>query len=395
MARHKVIHVITRFDKGGSAENTFLTVVGLDRGRYDVVLVKGRGIEPVADARKEAAVQSNLDEARKAGVRIMTVPALVRDVHPVEDLAAFVVLFRIFRRERPAIVHTHTSKAGILGRWAAWLARVPVIVHTPHGHIFWSYFNRLTTALFVLAERITAAITDRIIVLTEQEKKDCLARRVAPDSKFVTIHSGVELAPFAAATVEQSSARKELGIPANAFVVGTAGRLTRVKGQKYLLAAAQKAVARHPDTYFVFLGDGELAGDLRDQAASYGIAGNVRFVGWREDVPRVMAAYDVFVLPSLNEGMGKVLVEAMAMGKPIIASAVGGIADLVIPGDNGILVPCADADAIAQGIELMRANPALRAGMGARGREMAAHYGVELMVRKIDSLYSELLARLS
>lgn len=392
MARNKVIHIITRFDKGGSAENTFLTVVGLDRERYEVVLVRGVALESAMDAAKARAVERNLEEARQAGVRIVTVPALVRDIHPLKDLAAFCRLLQILREERPAIVHTHTSKAGILGRWAAWLARVPIVVHTPHGHVFWGYFSRLATVLFVLAEKITSAVTDKIIVLTEQEKKDNIVRRIAPESKFAIIHSGVALARFAGAAGDAAEAKKELGIPADAFVVGTVGRLTRIKGQKYLLAAAQKTLARTPGAYFVLLGDGELAVDLRAQVASYGIAGNVRFVGWRDDVSKIMSAFDVFVLPSLNEGMGKVLVEAMALGKPIIASAAGGITDLIVPGENGILVPCADADAIAQSIELMRADPALRIRMGARGRQMAVNYGAELMVRKIDSLYVELLA---
>lgn len=394
MEKHKVIHVITRFDKGGSAENTFLTVIGLDRSEFEVVLVRGLALESAMDEPRARAVESNLDEARRAGVRIVTVPELVRNIHPVKDLAAFFRLLRIFKEERPVIVHTHTSKAGILGRWAARLAGVPLVVHTPHGHVFWGYFNRLTTAFYAMLEKITAAVTDKIIALTEQEKKDCLARRIAPESKFEIIHSGVALGMFCDSAADPAGMRREMGIPADAFVAGTAGRLTQVKGHKYLLAAAQKVLASNPGMYFVFLGDGELAGELRAQAEASGIAGNVRFLGWRRDVPRVMSALDVFILPSLNEGMGKVLVEAMAMGKPIVASAVGGITDLVRQGENGLLAPPADADAIAKSIELLRGDPAMRKKMSERGRAMAPDYGAAAMVRKIDALYADLLARL-
>jgi len=394
MAKHKVIHVITRFDKGGSAENTFLTVCGLNPERYEVILVRGLGLESAMAEPRARAVESNLAEVRRAGVRIITLPGLVRNIHPAKDLAAFCGLLRIFRAERPAIVHTHTSKAGILGRWAARLAGVPLVVHTPHGHVFWGYFNRLTTAFYVMLEKLTAAITDKIIALTEQEKKDCLARRIAPESKFEIIHSGVNLEGFCDSAADPAGMRKEMNISADAFVAGTAGRLTPVKGHKYLLAAAQKILARNPGMYFVFLGDGELAGELRSQAELSGIAGNVRFLGWRQDVPRVMSALDVFILPSLNEGMGKVLVEAMAMGKPIVASAVGGITDLVRQGENGLLAPCADADAIAKSIELLRADSSLRKSMGEKGRAMAPGYGAAAMVRKIDALYAGLLAPL-
>lgn len=395
MGKYKVIHVITRFDKGGSAENTFLTVRGLDREKYEVILVRGLSRESSMDAVKAGAVENNLNEAIQAGIRILTVPELVRNIRPYADLKAFFRLVKIFRAERPHIVHTHTSKAGFLGRWAARLVGVPLVVHTPHGHVFWGYFNRLVTAFFILLEKITAVITDRIITLTEQEKKDYLIRRIAPDGKFEIIHSGVALGSFLASGADSLGMRKELGIPADAFVAGTAGRLTAVKGHKYLIAAAQKVLLRNPGMYFIFLGDGELSGELQAQAAASGVKDNARFLGWRQDVAAVMSAFDVFILPSLNEGMGKVLVEAMAMGKPIIASAVGGITDLVIHGENGMLVPCADAEAIARGIETLRRDPAMRKSMGAKGKAMAADFSAESMIRKIDRLYCALLKDLS
>ena len=388
MGKIKVIHVITRFDKGGSSENTFLTVQGLDKEKYEVILIRGLSEESCMGTEEAAAVERNLTEAEKRGVKVVTIPELVRSIHPLNDLKALFGLIRIFRNEKPHIVHTHTSKAGILGRWAAFFANITIIVHTPHGHVFWGYFNKWKTACYILLERLTASITDKIITLTEQEKKDHLRFRIAPDEKFTVIHSGVDLTAFSDARINAPAMREMLGIPPEAFVVGTAGRLTPIKGQRYLLEAAAVISARKPDLFFVFLGDGELAPELGKMATSLGIK-NSMFVGWRQDVPEVMSTFDIFVLPSLNEGMGKVLVEAMALGKPIVASDVGGIPDLVIHNHNGLLVPPADVEGLVNSINLLLHDPIKRKEMGDRGKVIAADYSAEAMIQKIDRLYDE------
>ncbi|MDQ1277555.1 MAG: hypothetical protein QG555_595, partial [Thermodesulfobacteriota bacterium] len=266
--------------------------------------------------------------AEKNGVKVIAIPELVRDIHPLKDLKALFALIGVFKNEKPQIVHTHTSKAGILGRWAAFFAKVDIIIHTPHGHVFWGYFNKWKTACFIILERLSAAITDKIITLTEQEKKDHLRFKIAPDKKFTVIHSGIDLTAFSEARINAAAMRAKLGIPPEAIVVGTAGRLTPIKGQRYLLEAAARISPRTGDLFFVFLGDGELADAVAGISSLLGIK-NALFLGWRQDVPEVMSTFDIFVLPSLNEGMGKVLIEAMALGKPIVASNVGGIPDLV------------------------------------------------------------------
>ena len=384
----KVLHIITRFDKGGSAENTYLTLIGLSRAGYDLILVTGPSDESQSGEREREAVRANLERAERAGIRIVRIRGLVRNMKPGGDLSAFLELLRVVRVEKPRIVHTHTSKAGILGRWAAWLCRVPVIIHTPHGHVFWGYFGLLETKLYVTLEKITARITDRIVVLTGQERDDHLCFRVAPPEKFVTIHSGVDLSRFDAALHDRSQIRAELGIPPGDLVVGTAGRLTPVKGHVHLIDAAARILAVHPDTTFVFLGDGELKGKLMERAEALGLAGKVRFPGWRPDVAAVMSAFDVFVLPSLNEGMGRVLVEAMALSKPVVASRTGGIKDLVADGSNGLLVPPGDAGDLADAILRLLGDAAMRAAMGGEGRRRAEIYSAERMVEKIEELYA-------
>ena len=390
----KVIHVITRFDKGGSAENTCLTLRGLDRSKYNLVLVKGPSEESQMGDREQEAVKANLTEAETAGVRIITVRELVRNLSPGLDLKAFLSLYRIFREEKPHIVHTHTSKAGILGRWAALLARVPIILHTPHGHVFWGYFGFMQTGLFIVLEKITSLFTDRIIALTDQERADHLRFHIAPDKKFTTIHSGADLSPFNAALYDRSKMKTALHIPPGDLVVGTVGRLTPVKGQIHLLEAAAKVLAVRPDTTFVFLGDGELQPELQKRAAEMGVADRVRFPGWRPDTAAVMSVFDVFALPSLNEGMGRVLVEAMALSKPIIASRIGGITDLVVHGENGLLVPPRDAGAIAEAILVLLDDEPRRKAMGGEGRRMAEGFSAELMIEKINVLYEQLSVRL-
>ena len=390
--RIKVIHVITRLDKGGSAENTVLTLAGLDRNRYDLVLVKGPTTESEMSRAESVAVEQNLRKLGERGVHIATVPTLLRRVDPYGDLLAFFALFRIFRRERPAIVHTHTSKAGILGRWAARLTGCALIVHTPHGHIFWGYFGRFLTSAFLFLERWTAPITSRIIVLTEQEKKDHLALDIAPERKFATIHSGVALDDFSKPVPGGSDLRRELGIQEDAFVIGSVGRLTAVKGHRFLIEAAGLVVAVYPETKFIVLGHGELKGALEEQAARLGLAEHILFLGWRPDVARVLSIFDLFVLPSLNEGMGKVLIESMASGKPIIASRIGGIVDLIEEGKNGVLVPPADSGALAQAILKLREDGALRRALAECGRQTATHFSDAAMVQKIHTLYCDLLS---
>ena len=395
-AKIKLLHIITRFDKGGSAENTFLTVRDLDKDRYDVVLVTGSSPpanSPVPSGNPETdAIKANLSALKNGNIPVIAIPQLVREPNFFSDAAAFFSLIRILRHERPGIVHTHTSKAGFLGRWAAWLCRIPIIVHTPHGHVFWGYFGRLKTRLFVLLERWTARITTRLVMLTEREKADHMRFRIAPAEKFTVIHSGVDLSRFRPNPARAGATRTALEIPVKAMVLATVGRLTAVKGQETLIRATAKCLRQGEKLYLLILGEGELRSNLEALSAELGIAEAVRFLGWRPDVASVINACDIFCLPSLNEGMGKVIVEAMAMGKTVIASDVGGIPDLVVPGENGILVPPGDSNALAEAILNLCDHPEMRVRMGEEGREKALGYGVESMLHKIDGLYAGLLA---
>ncbi|OIP31387.1 MAG: hypothetical protein COW04_09840 [Deltaproteobacteria bacterium CG12_big_fil_rev_8_21_14_0_65_43_10] len=392
MEKVKVLHVITRLDKGGSAENTLLTTIGLDKNKYDVVLIKGISLESEMSAEERASLDEGLKQAEFEDVKLITVPSLIRRMNPILDLRAFFRLYRIFLQEKPAIVHTHTSKAGILGRWASFFARVLIVVHTPHGHIFYGYYGKIKTKLFILVEKLTASLTDKIITLTRKERDEHIQFNISTPDKFVVIHSGVSLEDFSKNLDNADELKKSLGIPITDSIVGTVGRLVEIKGHRYLLDAARLVLNKIANVTFLLIGDGHLMTELISYASALGIKNKVIFAGWKSDIPQLINTFDIFALPSLNEGMGRVLVEAMAMGKPIVASDIGGIPDLVKDGANGILFTPRDVDAMAEAIIKLLLDRELRRKMGNEGKKLAyPAYDASVMVRKIEGLYKDLL----
>ncbi len=388
--RIKVVHVITRLDRGGSAQNTLLTCLGLTE-RYELVLVHGLSLESQMTDWEKKAVESGIKEANTRGIKVVAIPSLVRKISPVQDLRAFFCLWRLMIQEKPSIVHTHTSKPGILGRWAAKMAGVPIIVHTPHGHVFFGHFGPLASRFFLMVERLMAFITDRMVALTEGEKNDYIAFSICDPDKIVTIHSGVEIDRYMTAEVDIEDKKKSLGLNPKGLVVGTVGWLLPIKGPMHLLNAMARVWQSHPETSLVFVGKGDLEKELREEALRMQASGRVSFLGWRDDIPEIMQILDIFVLPSLNEGMGRVLVEAMAAGKPVVASRVGGIPDLVKHGQNGLLVEPGDITGLSLAIRKLLIDKKMQDEMGMKGRTMAQNFGVEKMVEKIDALYSSLV----
>jgi len=387
--RIKILHVITRLDRGGSAQNTLLTCLALAE-RYEIILVHGLSLESQMTDWEKKAVESGIKEANTRGIKIVPIPSLVRKISPVQDLRAFFCLWRLMIQEKPSIVHTHTSKPGILGRWAAKMSGVPIIVHTPHGHVFYGHFGPLASRFFLLVERLMAFITDRMVALTEGEKNDYIAFSICDPDKIVTIHSGVEIDRYMTVEVNIEDKKKSLGLNPKGLVVGTVGWLLPIKGPIYLLKAMARVWQSHPKINLVFVGKGELEDELRTEAFRMGVSEKVTFLGWRDDIPEIMHTLDIFVLPSLNEGMGRVLVEAMAAGKPVVASRVGGIPDLVKHGQNGLLVESGDIEGLSLAIRKLLIDKKMRDEMGRRGKTMALDFGVEKMVEKIDALYSYL-----
>ncbi len=377
----RVAHVITRLCKGGAQENTFHTVRLANRDRFAPDLISG----PPQPG--EGSIE---DTVRAAGVDIVRVPSLVRAVDPIRDLLALRQLTRLFQERRYDIVHTHTSKAGFLGRLAAVRARVPVVVHTPHGNIFTGYFGNVLTRAFVAMERYAARRTDRIIELTPGGIDEHLAQGIGRREQYVTIFSGVDFAPFDAAMARRDATRDELGVPPGAVLIGGVGRLEPVKGFEHFIEAARIVASSLPEARFVVAGDGALAHALRDSSADLGE--RFQWLGHRDDVPDIMAALDVFVLPSLNEGMGRVLLESGAAATPAVATRVGGVPDVIRDGETGILVPPRDPKAMANAIEALARDAARRQAMGQAARaHVVPNYGLDRMVARIEALYETLI----
>ncbi|MDY6853501.1 MAG: glycosyltransferase family 4 protein [Thermodesulfobacteriota bacterium] len=396
MENKKILHIITRLDKGGSAENTLLTALELNKDEYDVVLVKGLSLESEMSSMENESLDKGLRQAEYANVKLITIPSLIRRISPLVDLKALFKLYRVIRKEKPLIVHTHTSKAGILGRLASLFARVPIVVHTPHGHIFYGYYGKIKTKLFVFLEKIMASITDKMITLTEGEKQEHIQFNVAKPHKFVVIPSGVRIENLIKNNYMADELKTKMGIPSTDSIVGTIGRLVEVKGHRYFIDAARLVLDKIPKVTFMLVGDGHLMEGLTHQSSSIGIKEKVIFTGWRSDIPHLINLFDIFVLPSLNEGMGRVLVEAMAMRKPIVASSVGGILDLVKDGSNGILFPQGDTDAMAEAIIKLLMDKELAKKMGEEGKKRVyPAYELSIMIKSIEQLYKQLLKRKS
>ena len=386
----KIIHIITRLDMGGSAQNTLLTCRRMAR-KYEMVLVHGLSLESNMTDSEKAAVDAQIESARVNGVRMVAAPSLVRRISPVRDILALCHLIRIIRKEKPDIVHTHTSKAGILGRLAAKLINVPFIVHTPHGHVFYGHFGPWRSRIFMWIEKRFAGFTDQMIALTQGEETDYLNLGLCAPGKLCRIHSGVDIEKFQQQPASAVEKKRTLGLDQNHPVVGFVGWLLPVKGPMHLLKAMAAVWPDHADTALVLIGKGDLDSDLRAEALKTGANGRVHFLGWRNDIEEIMPLFDILVLPSLNEGMGRVLVEAMAAGKPIVASNVGGIPDLIEHGVNGLLVPPGDENALAAAIRQFISDPEKAKIMGQRGRERCHQYSLEAMIGKIDNLYEEVL----
>ena len=388
---YKVIHVITRLDRGGSAQNTLLTTIGHDRSCFDPMVVAG--LPGQWDAQGgDAATEENCRYLEKAGVRWHLLPTLTREVNLIKDCATLWRLVVLFRQERPPIVHTHTSKAGVLGRLAAWLARVPVVIHTPHGHVFYGHFGPFTSWIFLQVERLLAAGTTCMIALTEAERGDHLLRCVGRADRFAVVPSGIDLPRFRRLVGVIGPRPEQYGCPPDALVVGSVGWLTPVKGYRFLIEAFARIKPSHPRLRLVIVGSGELRDKLAALAARQGVGDSVRLLGERTDVPHCLAAMDLFVMPSLNEGMGRALIEAMAAGRPVIATKVGGIPAIIEHQRTGLLVPPGDATALAAAMAELLRRPAWAKELGAAASEsIGAKFGVPQMVQAVEAVYHEAL----
>ncbi len=377
---YRILHIITRLDQGGAAINTIDVVRGLaERGKYEPVLMAG----------SISQLEDGVVEEIKSVAGLVVEGTIVRDPSPVNDLQAWKKVKRYLREGHFDLIHTHTSKAGFVGRLASRGLGVPV-VHSTHGHIYYGYFGKAKTRLFVEMEKLAAGWCDRIVCATRLEVEDHLRNGVGEEGKFRVIGVGVDVERFRGGDGE--IIRRELGIGDEEIVIGGVGRLTVVKGFEYLVRGFLMMRSEHK-MRLVIAGEGEDREKLRKIVADAGVgSGDVAFLGQRNDVPDVLAAMDIVVVPSLNEGFGKVIVEAMSGGRAIVATRVGGIPELVEEGVTGLLVEPGSGEAIAEAVGRLVADGELAAmiGRNAMGK-IDVSYGVSGTVERIEAMYDEML----
>jgi len=386
--RIKILRVIARLNMGGPALHVSYLTAGLRERGYDTTLVAGtlaRGEDSmsfVADARD---------------VEVVRIDELGREISPLRDLVATLRLARLIRRERPDILHTHTAKAGTVGRVAALLAgrrAPPIVVHTFHGHVLRGYFGPLRSRLFRLLERWLAARTTALIAVSPQVRDDLVALGVAPPERFVVIRLGIELDERVAAEQDgRAESRRYLGIASDRFAVGWIGRMTAVKRTDDVLVAFRRLRDDGVDAVLCMVGDGPDRPELERRAHELGVIRDTLFLGYQEDVAPFYAAFDALVLPSSNEGTPVSAIEALAAGRPVVATRVGGVPDVVQEGQDGFLVDPGATDDLADRLARLARDPALRERMGGAGRErVLPRYAVARLIDDVDRLYRSLLA---
>ena len=387
MKKIKVLRIIARLNIGGPAIHTILLTEGLDKSRFESVLVTGTIEKTEGDM---------FYLAEEKGVRPVIIPELGRALNLRSDIIAFWKLFCLIKKERPDIIHTHTAKAGALGRLAGMLFKFTYVlsptsyhlklIHTFHGHVLHSYFGRIKSAIFVWIERFLAIFTSKIIVVSENLRKELIELKIASTKKIVAIPLGLDLDRYL--NIENNDAEIR-GYKS----VGIIGRLVTVKNHRMFL----DVVKRLKDTLgsgqrmkFLVVGDGPLRWEIESYAKKLGISQDVTFTGWIKDLRKIYSELDIVVLTSLNEGTPVALIEAQAAARPCVATCVGGVADVIEGGRSGFLVPSHDIDKFTEALLKLLSNPDLALSMGRYGRERIKNeFSKTRLFRDIEYIYEE------
>ena len=381
----KVVNVVTRLSIGGVAHHVTNLMRGLDPTKYEQQLICG--FEGVGE-------KSMRERILAQGVTPILIPKLVGNPRlNITDGPAFAHILRLLRRQRPLIVHTHTSKAGLLGRLAARLTGVPIIVHTFHGLVLKGHYGPLKSMGVRAIERWLAGFSDRLITVSNEDKKDLLAYRIAPTHKIEVIPVGLELDQFVHGRNRRGVLHRELGLDSAKRLVGIVGRIAPVKNHRLFFDAMVRVLAECTNTHVVVAGDGDLRPAMERYVREIGIANKVSFLGWRYDLPQVYIDLDVVVISSNNEGTPVTAIEAMAAGRPVVATRVGGLPDVISDGETGYLVPPGNVEQLASAIERVLGDGETTERLRRKARESVRHkFVVERLATDIDLLYQRLLA---
>jgi glycosyltransferase involved in cell wall biosynthesis len=372
--RIKVLHVITKFTTGAGG-NTLLSATGMDPSVYEVWIAASAGGEL-------------WERAERCGVRTVILRRFRETISPLNDLLVLWQLVRLIRRERFTIVHTHTAKGGFLGRIAARMCHTPVVVHTIHAFSFHRNMGRLRHRLYLTLERIARRPTHAFIAVAPHVAAEAVERRVAPPGKITVVPSAVDLDDVPHALDAQG--RLQIGVPAGVPLIGTVGRISGQKAPLDFVRMAAIIARTVPDARFAMVGDGPMIDDVRREAERAGV--EIILPGFREDALKIAAGFDVFVMPSLYEGLGRSLTEALAAGRPVVATAVNGVLDLVIHGATGLLTAPGDPEALARSVLWLLDHPDEAEDMGSQGRTVVRDLFRQAgMCESLNEIYCELL----
>lgn len=370
---------------GGADENTLFTVQYLDKDKYEVDLIMGEEFD-----------ESIFDKVKNNNFNIIQIKGLKWKLNFLYDPIVLIKLIKMMRKKRYAIVHTHTTKAGILGRIAARIAGVPVIVHGLHGSTFQAFNSGLLNWLLFLFERLTGRFTDAYISVSGVLSEKYIERGIGKKENYHTVYSGMELETFyrVRGKIDCRKKQRELGIDSGDFVIGNVARLEKRKGHKFLIDAFKNVVEERKDCplKLLIIGEGEERGNLENYVREANLEKKVIFTGYREDVEELMAVMDIFVLTSLREGLPRVLVQAAAVGMPSIAFNVDGVPEIIEDNHNGFLVKAGDVKQLTKRIIQYIDHKELLVLHGKNGRELIkGKWSIEDMVEKIDKIYVNLV----
>jgi glycosyltransferase involved in cell wall biosynthesis len=384
----RVAHIITRMIIGGAQENTLYNCLDLANDFGDeVLLITGPAIGPEGQL---------LEQGRAGGLKVAMIDSLRRAILPTQDWRAYREIAQTLHEFNPLVVHTHSAKAGFLGRAAAWNCRVPAIIHTVHGAPFHPYQSAFARWAFIMLETWAAKRCHHMISVADAMTDLMVAARVAPRAKFTTIYSGMDVEPFRKCNQFRGAARTELGIAPDDVVFGKIARLFHLKGHEYLIAAAAQVVRKNPKCRFLLVGDGILRAQFERDIASRGLQRHFLFTGLvpPERIPFYLSAMDTLVHTSLREGLARTLPQALIAGKPVISYDVDGAREVVLPNETGFLLPAKAVDTLADAILALANDSSLRDRLGQGGAmRFTDQFRHQHMTAEIRNLYQRLLAK--
>ena len=386
----KIAHIITRMIIGGAQENTLLSCMGQVANGHDVTLITGPTTGPEGTL---------LDKQDISGLKVIEIPSLVRAISPAKEWEAYCELKKVFKKERFDIVHTHASKAGIIGRAAAWKENVPGVVHTVHGPPFHRYEKAWKNWVYISAEKFALKRCHKMLCVADAMTQQYLEAGIGTPDVYRTVHSGMNLEQYleeADSVGIRKAVRSELDLPEDAVVVVKVARLFELKGHDYLIEAARKLKEHGKDVYFVLVGDGLLRNDIELELKKLGLFDKFRFTGLvpPTEVARYIHASDILCHLSLREGLPRAVVQGLAAAKPAISFNLDGAPEVVIPNETGVLCEAMDNEAVYQALLKLCASEDLRKSLGQKGRDLVAKlFSTQRMVDQLEDVYSSLLKK--